>query len=98
MLLCLVVGHLAQVIYLLLEIEICLVFIMLAINMLQIVILHCHSFYLRVIQMTGSSTYFGHLVILFRNKIPFSSLRGPREPTHVNCKKHFTNAEILPCG
>lgn len=38
----LVARHLALVIYLLQEIETCLVFIILVINMLQITILYCH--------------------------------------------------------
>lgn len=85
MLSCLVAGHLVPVIYLLHKIETCLIFI-LALNMLQIIILHCHQFYLGVIYITRSSASFWHLAILIHDETPFSLLCGSSEPTHINCQ------------
>ena len=85
MLSCLVAGHLVPVIYLLHKIETCFIFI-LALNMLQIIILHCHQFYLGVIYITRSSASSWHLAILIHDKIPFSLLCGSSESTHINCQ------------
>jgi len=85
MLSCLVAGHLVPVVYLLHKIETCLIFV-LALDMLQIIILHCHQFYWGVIYITRSSASFWHLAILIHDDISFSLLCGSSEPTHINCQ------------
>lgn len=87
MLSCLVAGHLVPVIYLLHKTETPSLILILALNMLQIIILHCHQFYLGVIYINKVIRSFWHLAILIHDKIPFSLFWGLlSKPTHINCQ------------